>query len=212
MITFTQIFRLLLASCVCLIVTTGWSKTEVNVQRAGTLSSLISTSEKELKVTGFINGTDIKFIRQLISSGKVTILDWSEVSIVAGGDAYYENYTTSDNTIGEKMFYECSGLRQMILPSTLRKIQGDAFKQTGLTSIDIPSSVREILNSAFCYCNSLSTVIIGEHVTTIDAGLFWGSAVKEVYMKPLSVPARMWNAAFDKKGFIFMDYHLFVTK
>ena len=44
-----------------------------------------STSEKELKVTGIINGTDIKFIRQLVSSGKVSILDWSEVSIVAGG-------------------------------------------------------------------------------------------------------------------------------
>ena len=67
---FTHIFRLLLASCACLIVTTSWSKTEVNVQTAGTLSSLISTSEKELKVTGFINGSDIKFIRQLISSGK----------------------------------------------------------------------------------------------------------------------------------------------
>ena len=186
--TYTQIIRLLLATCACLIVTTGWSKTEVNVQTAGTLSSLISTSEKELKVTGVINGSDIKFIRQLITSGKVSILDWSEVNIVAGGDAYYESYTTSDNTIGEKMFIECSGLKQMTLPSTLRKIQGDAFKQTGLTSIDIPSSVREILNSAFCYCNSLSTVIIGEHVTTIDAGLFWGSNVKEVYMKPINVP------------------------
>ena len=92
--SFTQIFRLLLASCACLIATTSWSKTEVHVETAGTLSSLISTSENELKVTGFINGTDIKFIRQLVSSGKVTILDWSEVSIVAGGEAYYENYTT----------------------------------------------------------------------------------------------------------------------
>jgi hypothetical protein len=186
--TFTQNFRLLLAFCACVIVTTGWSKTEVNVQTAGTLSSLISTSEKELKVTGVINGSDIKFIRQLINSGKVTILDWSEVSIVAGGEAYYESYTTTDNTIGEKMFQECSGLQQITLPSTIWKIQGDAFKQTGLTSIDIPSSVREILNSAFCYCNSLSTVVIGENVTTIDGGLFWGSNVKEVFMKPISVP------------------------
>jgi hypothetical protein len=31
---------------------------------------------------------------KLINSGKVSILDWSGVSIVAGGDAYYENYTT----------------------------------------------------------------------------------------------------------------------
>ena len=186
--SFTQFFRLLLASCACLIVTAGWSKTEVYVQTAGTLSSLISTSEKELKVTGVINGSDIKFIRQLINSGKVSILDWSEVGIVAGGEAYFESYTTTDNTIGEKMFQECSGLQQIALPTTLWKIQGDAFKQTGLTSIDIPSSVREILNSAFCYCNSLSTVVVGENVMTIDGGLFWGSNVKEVFMKPISVP------------------------
>ncbi len=89
--SFTQIFRLILMSCACLIATTGWSKTEVHVETAGTLSSLISTSENELKVTGFINGTDIKFIRQLINSGKVSILDWSGVSIVAGGDANYWN-------------------------------------------------------------------------------------------------------------------------
>ena len=67
---FTQIFRLLLASCACLIVTNGWSKTEVNVQTAGTLSSLISTSEKELKVTGFINGSDIKPGNIYIKNGK----------------------------------------------------------------------------------------------------------------------------------------------
>ena len=67
---FTQIFRLLLASCACLIVTTGWSKTEVNVQTAGTLSSLISTSEKELKVTGVINGTDLKPGNIYIKNGK----------------------------------------------------------------------------------------------------------------------------------------------
>ena len=88
--TFTRIFRLLLASCACLIATTGWSKTEVNVQTAGTLSSLISTSEKELKVTGVINGSDIKFIRQLVDENNLVSIDLAGAQVVTNNTyAYY---------------------------------------------------------------------------------------------------------------------------
>ncbi|MBO4549389.1 MAG: M60 family metallopeptidase, partial [Bacteroidaceae bacterium] len=160
----------------------------MNVQTAGTLSSLISTSDKELKVTGFINGSDIKFIRQLINSGKVTILDWSEVSIVAGGEAYYESYTTADNTIGEKMFYQCSKLQAIELPTSLTIIGGSAFDNSGLKSITIPDRVRIIGHDAFGGCSQLATVVIGKRVNKMEKGVFYGSAVTKAYVKPLTPP------------------------
>jgi hypothetical protein len=82
------ILKLLLAAIVCLVSISVWSRTEIHVETAGTLSSLLSSTEKELKVTGYINGTDIKYIRSLVTKGTVTSLDWSEVHIVAGGEAY----------------------------------------------------------------------------------------------------------------------------
>ena len=56
----------------------AWAATEVHVDKAGTLSTLLTTSEKTLKITGSINGTDIKYLRELISAGTVTDLNLSE--------------------------------------------------------------------------------------------------------------------------------------
>ena len=66
-----------------------WSATDVNVAKAGTLSALLQdvTLEKELKLSGSINGTDVKFIRELLTAGKITKLDLAEVRIVKGGVA-----------------------------------------------------------------------------------------------------------------------------
>ena len=186
----TKICKLLLATCACFVQTNIWAVTEVNVEAAGTLSSLISTSDKELKVTGFINGSDIKFIRSLVSKGTVTSLDWSGVRIVSGGDAYVDSYKTSDDIIGEKMFYQCSKLQTMVLPTTVTAIQKNAFANTGLKSIDIPNSVRSLGEDAFAYCNSLATVVIGKKVNQLSKGSFYGSdALKKAYVKPITPPS-----------------------
>ena len=80
--------RLLLSAIICLVQTNLWAVTEIHVETAGTLSSLLTSTDKELKLTGSINGTDIKLVRELVSVGTVTSLDWSGVRIVSGGEAY----------------------------------------------------------------------------------------------------------------------------
>ena len=77
--------ELLLLGVACICKLNAWAATEVDVTKAGTLSTLMQDIqvEKELKVTGVINGTDIKYIRSLVTAGTVTKLDWSGVSIVA---------------------------------------------------------------------------------------------------------------------------------
>ena len=183
------IMKLLLAAISCFVSSTLWSKTEVNVETAGTLSSLLTTTEKELKVTGFINGTDIKYIRSLVTAGKVTSLDWADVRIVSGGDAYNESFMTSNDVVGEKMFYNCSKLQAMVLPITATSIRNNAFAGTGLKAIDIPNSVRSVGEDAFAYCNSLTTVVIGKKVNQLSKGVFYGSAVSKAYVKPMTPPA-----------------------
>lgn len=127
----TKWFRLLYTAFVCFASTSLWAVTEINVETAGTLSSLLTSTDRELKVTGFINGTDIKFIRGLVEAGTVIKLDWSEVKIVAGGEAYYESYTTENDVIGKKMFYKCSKLQQMVLPTSVTIIGVSAFDLMG---------------------------------------------------------------------------------
>ena len=181
--------RLILSVVLCLAQINAWAVTEVNVTTAGTLSSLLTSTDAELKVTGVINGSDIKFIRQLVTDGTVTQLDWSGVKIVAGGEAYFESFKTQDNVIGEKMFSDCANLQSMVLPTTLTSILGNAFSRTGLKQIDIPNSVIRIGNDAFAYCNSLQKVIIGKKVAQLGQGVFFSSAVRYAYVKPVTPPA-----------------------
>ena len=185
----TNLVRLFTAALFYLAATNNWAATEIHVETAGTLSSLLTSTEKELKVTGFINGSDIKYIRQLVTAGTVTSLDWSEVRIVSGGTAYFESYKTTDDIIGEKMFYKCSQLQQMVLPSTATEIKSNAFANTGLKSIDIPNSVRSLGEDAFAYCGSLATVVIGKKVNKLSKGSFYASEVQRAYVKPLTPPS-----------------------
>ncbi len=185
---YSRKFRLLLTAIVCFAQTNLWALTEINVETAGTLPTLLETTDKELKVTGVINGTDIKFIRELVTAGTVTSLDWSEVRIVSGGDAYVGSHKTANNVIGEQMFYECSKLQQMVLPSTVTSIGTNAFARTGLRKIDIPGSVTNLGGDAFAYCSSLETVVIGKKVSRLNQGVFYQSAVKTAYVKPMTPP------------------------
>ena len=145
------VVRLLLTTLVCFASINIWAKTEINVETAGTLSSILTSTDSELKVTGYINGSDIKYIRSLVNNGKVVSLDWSEVHIVAGGEAYTESYTTKNDVIGEKMLYGFSKLVAITLPATITSIQNNAFANTGLKKIEIPNSVVSVGEDAFAY-------------------------------------------------------------
>lgn len=180
---------LCLSMLLCCGASTLWAVSEVHVEKAGTLSSLLPTSDSELKVTGSINGTDVKYLRKLVTDGGVTSLDLSEVKIVSGGEAYYESYKTENDAIGQYMFRECTKLRDIILPTSINAIQSNAFSKSGIRKIDIPNNVSRLGGDAFAYCSSLATVIIGRKVSRLDQGVFYSSAVKNVYAKPLTPPS-----------------------
>ena len=185
---YSQFISLFIVS-ILFVQTSVWAK-NVNVTEAGTLQTTLGSmpnNDKQLTVTGVINGTDIKYIRQLISNGKVKSLDLSGVSIVSGGNAYYESFTTEDNVIGEKMFYNCSNLQTILLPTNITSIQNNAFTSSGLTEIDIPNSVRTVGFDAFAYCNNLTKAVIGKRAK-LSQGVFWGSNVHEAYVKAMTPP------------------------
>lgn len=160
----------------------------VSTFSAGSLSAEIGSSAwktiRSLTVSGQINGTDIRLIRKMLQEGKLEELNLHDAKIVSGGDSYdiYGLSKTSEDVIGESMFYNCYNLRKMELPSTTRRIEGYAFfgcsrlKQIelpetcvtvgeyaiafcdSLSSLSIPAGLVRIGESAFTYCTSLSTI------------------------------------------------------
>lgn len=138
----------------------------LKLTEAGTLPNKIASSEKNLvtnlKIIGEINGTDLRFIREMAgrdveghsTSGNLSVLDLSEARFVAGGDYYYcysgHYYYTSNDIIGASVFSDCRSLTSVIIPSSVTEIGWGVFKYCrSLTSVNIPSSVTEIGEYAF---------------------------------------------------------------
>ena len=141
----------------------------VKLDKAGTLPNKIGSVKKykitNLKIVGEINGTDVRFIREMAgrdynggsTSGKLAILDLSDVKIVEGGDSYnknngYYSYTKKD-IFGDNFFSGCSSLTSVAIPSGVTSIESYAFSGcSSLTSVTIPSSVTEIESGTFSGC------------------------------------------------------------
>ncbi len=165
------------------------AETAVTVQTAGTLSTVLTTTDGAVKISGPINGSDVLYLRSLIDDDKVNSLDLSDASIVAGGAAYYEDYVTADGALGKYMFYSCANLRYVKLPASVTTIPERAFSHSGLKKIEIPNNITSLGFDAFAYCKSLDTVIVGRRVASFAQGAFYSSSVKVAYVKTSSVPA-----------------------
>lgn len=144
---------------------------------AGSLPVLIPEDEKtqitELTVSGLLNGTDIKYIREMVIMGKLTRLDIRNASIVSGGDAYYRENTqacyTQNNEIGNNMFMDCDNLSAIVLPSTVTKIKADAFVNChSLAILNLPESCKEVDNNAIHHCNDLQSILLGTATNYFD--------------------------------------------
>ncbi|MDP4270209.1 MAG: leucine-rich repeat protein [Bacteroidota bacterium] len=178
------------------------SKT-VNITTAGTLNSLITSTEKttitDLTVTGTIDASDIKFLRDEMTA--LTNLDLSASNIAAytgtGGTystaslSYPANeipkraffYKTglksiklpsSTTSIGDYAFNYCSGINSVILPDPVQKIGDLSFAScTGLTAVTFPASLVTIGSSSFSNCSALTgNLVIPNSVTTIGSYAF----------------------------------------
>lgn len=152
---------------------------------AGTLPTKIDDSQKykidSLKVIGEINGTDLKLLREMAgcdsdgnrTNGDLAFLDLEEARIVSGGDSYYDDYTISNDCLGEFAFYKCNMLQSVVLPSGLKTIGTCAFGYCiYLTDLQIPSGVTTIGNSVFSGCSRLKSMVIPYSVTSLGESAF----------------------------------------
>lgn len=118
---------------------------------AGDLQNLFNIfnlmHENDLTLIGWINGSDVKVLRQWATNSERT-LNLSDCRIVAGGDPYYEDYTTEDDVIGSYMFAD-KEFKSLVLPNTLKKIDDYALTFCG-DSITFPPTLEWIGDHAFC--------------------------------------------------------------
>ena len=173
----------------------------IKLEKAGTLPDKIGSTKKfqitNLKIIGEINGTDLRMIREMagcnwfreFTEGKLAILDLSEAKIVSGGDSYINYgaesggkiYYINDDGTAPFVFYKCSSLTSVSLPSGAKHIDYAAFEGcSSLTNITIPSSITEIMDNAFNYCYGLTSIYVYiKQIPKMGRDVFWGCDAKK---------------------------------
>lgn len=158
----------------------------VDLQMPGTLSSNIPNKKfTKLKIKGDINGSDVKYLRGIVSN--ILVLDLLDANIVEGGDVYYKiSYKTTKNVIGECMFADCSGMFKIILPKTAIRIDSYAFENCiGLKEIVIQDNVKDISPFSFSGCINLEKVYFSKSLTNIGKSAFSHcSQIEEMVLPP----------------------------
>ena len=94
--------------------------------------------------------------------------------IILPNQIEYESLIYSVKSIGERTFYECSGLTgNLNIPNSVTSIGNSAFLNCYLLStITIPNSVTSIGSFAFSNCHGLTSIAIPNSVTMIDSYAF----------------------------------------
>ena len=193
----------------------------IKLDKAGTLPDKIISSEKykitNLKITGEINGTDIKLLRDMagcdwdgyqpeLTEGKLSVLDLSEAKIVKGGKPYAATFCTSDNEIGPGFFSYCPSLAKIVLPSSVSLIGKYAFQYcNSLVNITFPSSLVSIGEFAFQGC-LLKDVVLPSSVSSIGDYAFDGCEKIEKITFPLSLTSIGYSVFSFCKSLTTIDF------
>ena len=85
--------------------------------------------------------------------------------------------------IGDRAFWDCSGLTSVTIPDGVTSIGGDAFSGcAALTTVEIPNGVTAIGGSTFSNCIRLAKVTIPKSVTSIGKNAFYYcESIADVY-------------------------------
>ena len=139
---------IILTACF-LLADTGHTYSRTLNLKAGELKNLFKTYdleyEKDLTLVGTINGSDLKVLRDWARDFRT--LNLEDCRIVAGGEPYYEDYTTEDDVLGSYLFGD-KEFKQLVLPWTLKKIGDYAISFCG-DSINLPTSLTWLGDYAF---------------------------------------------------------------
>lgn len=105
------------------------------VGQPGTLETLVQGADagtiKDLTLFGTIDARDFAFMK---GSMKLTRLDLSGVRIAANG-------TNQANAVPREAFRNLWSLKEVILPSSVNRLNNGCFRSCGITSIVIPAAV-----------------------------------------------------------------------
>ncbi len=155
------------------------------------LPRIVGSSDRELKLTGKANVTDLILLRELPRTCTTLDITGLEIEPYTYADGNYMNRRVFEaNEIPPFMLFGTS-VSEVRLPSGITRIGEAAFGLTALTTFTIPDSLTLLGDYAFTGCNSLKEVTI-PHPVSLGKGAFRNCKTLSRVMfgyDPLEIPA-----------------------
>lgn len=158
----------------------------INCPKMGTLQQCITdagydyTTMQNLKVTGEMTGSDFTFLNNKMP--KLKHLNLKDVKLKDSYHSYFSNETHGwvewwlDDEIPDGAFKYNQSIRSIILPSSLKRVGGEAFRESHLmySTLEIPEGVRYIGGHALAYNDHNGmTLILPNSLDSIEGGAFY---------------------------------------
>lgn len=100
-------------------------------------------------------------------------------------------------------FAECAALKQIRMPEKITEIPSRIFANcTGLTAFEVPATVKEIGDYAFSDCRALETITLPDGLQKLGFHAFANSSVHEI-----TIPASVQSAAYPFTGSALKTVH-----
>ncbi len=114
----------------------------------------------------------LKFKVLTETTAEVTKENCVEGSVTIPSKVVIDGKTYSVVSIAYQAFKNCKGLTNITIPTSVIKIEGYAFTNSGLTTIELPSSITSIDYGLFSGCSDLVSVKIPSSVESIGENAF----------------------------------------
>ena len=131
---------------------------------------LLPTSINGFRVVGIGDGAFAA-----LSAEKVQKIIVPDTVVEIGEDAFAESAGIAIEirgvlqSVGERAFFGCDGLKAVVLGDGVSRIACDAFSGSGIRSLMLPSTLTVIEEGAFQDCASLQTLVMHATLAATDA-------------------------------------------
>lgn len=124
-----------------------------------------------------------------------TISTLTSVEIAEGVEALGFEYQGVIGNYKGSVFYGCSALVDVKLPSSLRHLGAQAFYGcSSLEKLELPDGLESIGNMSFSYCGNIKQLVIPDSVRIIGTNVFSGwSAEQTICFEVSYVKARLFS-------------------
>lgn len=171
----------------------------ISTDQAGMLSSILSEDEMltltELTISGPLNGSDFRILRNMAQNCSLSILDLKDATIVAGGNPININSDgtscyLSDNDLSTGVFKSCIKLTSIVLPRNLKSIGDEAFSNCKkLSKIEWFEGLDSIGEQAFYKTALTGDILLPKSLRTIGRRAFFENQIEKVTIQSdITVP------------------------